>query len=78
LVYDGVQLLAKALHDMGRSQEVTPKSFSCDGIDSWAQGNNLINFIKTVRRVEGCRSNKMRNSLFPKNEVLVHVFGRLK
>jgi hypothetical protein len=33
---------------MGRSQEVTPKSFSCDGIDTWAQGNNLINFMKTV------------------------------
>lgn len=48
LVYDGVQLLAKALHDMGRSQEVTPKSFSCDGIDTWAQGNNLINFMKMV------------------------------
>lgn len=48
LVHDGVQLLAKALHDMGRSQEVTPKSFSCDGIDTWAQGNNLIHFIKTV------------------------------
>ncbi|XP_046464667.1 glutamate receptor ionotropic, kainate 2-like [Daphnia pulex] len=52
LVYDGVQLLAKALHDMGRSQEVTPKSFSCDGIDTWAQGNNLINFMKTTE-IEG-------------------------
>lgn len=52
LVHDAVQLLAKALHDMGTNQDVTPRSFSCDGVDSWAQGNNLVNFIKTTE-IEG-------------------------
>ena len=49
-MHDSIQLLAKALHDMGRSQEVTPKSLSCDGSDIWTQGINLINFMKSVRR----------------------------
>ncbi|KAI9550316.1 hypothetical protein GHT06_007599 [Daphnia sinensis] len=52
LVHDAVQLFAKALHDMGTNQDVTPRSFSCDGVDSWAQGNNFVNFIKTTE-IEG-------------------------
>lgn len=48
LVYDGVQLLAKALHEMDRSQEVMPKSLSCDAADSWSQGINLVNFMRNV------------------------------
>ncbi|XP_059352207.1 glutamate receptor ionotropic, kainate 2-like [Daphnia carinata] len=52
LVHDAVQLLAKALHDMGTNPDVMPRSFSCDGVDSWSQGNMLVNFIKTTE-IEG-------------------------
>lgn len=38
---------------MDRSQEVTPKSLSCDGVDSWTQGINLVNFMRNVSAVLG-------------------------
>lgn len=47
-MYDAVQLLAKALHDMDRSQEVNIKPLNCEGVDTWYQGPNVVNYMKMV------------------------------
>ena len=47
-MHDAVQLLAKALHEMDRSQEVSLKPLACDGVDSWASGINVVNYMKLV------------------------------
>ena len=47
-MYDAVQLLAKALNELDRNQEVTLKSLTCDGFDSWNHGLSLANYIKMV------------------------------
>lgn len=50
-MYDAVQLLAKALHEMDRSQEVSIKSMDCNGVDTWHQGASLINYMKMVNSI---------------------------
>ncbi|KAK3891725.1 hypothetical protein Pcinc_004391 [Petrolisthes cinctipes] len=53
LLYDGVQLVAKALTDLDRSHRVQVRPLQCD-IDSppWEYGTSLLNYIKLVQ-VEG-------------------------
>ena len=48
LTYDAVQLFAKALHELDRSQDVTFKSLNCEGTDTWVHGNSLVNYMKLV------------------------------
>jgi glutamate receptor, ionotropic, invertebrate len=48
LIYDSVLLVAKALHELDRSQVVNIKSVSCEGVDSWSHGQSLVNYMKLV------------------------------
>jgi len=48
LIYDAVQLFARALHDLDRSQNVDTRPLSCDGSDTWRHGNSLVNYMKLV------------------------------
>jgi len=48
LIYDGVQLLAKALHELDRNQEISLKRLTCDGFDSWNYGSNVVKYMKMI------------------------------
>ena len=48
LTYDAVQLIAKALRELDRSQDVRVKSLNCEGTDTWIHGNSLINYMTMV------------------------------
>ena len=48
LVYDAVQVFAKALTDLDRSQDVQPVSIDCTGRETWQHGNSLVNYMKMV------------------------------
>lgn len=48
LIYDGVKLLAKALHELDRHQELSLKRLNCDGYDSWNYGSNVAQHMKKV------------------------------
>ena len=48
LVYDAVQMFAKALTDLDRSQEVETTSIDCGGRETWQHGNSLVNYMKMV------------------------------
>ena len=48
-VYDAVQVFAKALTDLDRSQDVQPVSIDCTGRETWQHGNSLVNYMKLVR-----------------------------
>ncbi|XP_057367560.1 glutamate receptor ionotropic, kainate 2-like [Daphnia carinata] len=52
LTYDAVHMIAKALAELDRSQDVRVKSLNCDGIDTWIHGNSLINYM-TLVEMEG-------------------------
>ena len=47
-MYDAVQLLAKALHDMDRSQEVIIKPLNCESNDTWHIGDSVVNYMRMV------------------------------
>ena len=51
LVYDAVQMFAKALTDLDRSQEVETTSIDCGGRETWQHGNSLVNYMKMVWKV---------------------------
>ena len=48
LIYDAVQMFARALTDLDRSQDVQPVSIDCTGRETWQHGNSLVNFMKMV------------------------------
>ncbi|XP_076034612.1 glutamate receptor ionotropic, kainate 2-like isoform X3 [Oratosquilla oratoria] len=48
LMYDAVQLFAKALHDLHRSRHIDLTRLECDGDATWVHGNSLINYMKWV------------------------------
>lgn len=48
LIYDGVQLLAKALHELDRNQDISLKRLTCDGFDSWNYGPSVVKYMKMV------------------------------
>ena len=61
LIYDGVHLFARALHQLDQSQVqavgravlsaeqvINTRPLSCDGQDTWQHGNSLVNFMKLV------------------------------
>nr|CAG4645346.1 EOG090X00ST [Lynceus sp. MCZ IZ 141354] len=48
LAYDAVQLFAKAMHELDRSQDVVIKPLNCSRSDTWIHGNSLINYMKMV------------------------------
>ncbi|XP_032790934.2 glutamate receptor ionotropic, kainate 2 [Daphnia magna] len=52
LTYDAVHMIAKALRELDRSQDVRVKSLNCDGVDTWIHGNSLINYM-TLVEMEG-------------------------
>lgn len=41
-------MIAKALRELDRSQDVRVKSLNCDGVDTWIHGNSLINYMTLV------------------------------
>ncbi|XP_042238473.1 glutamate receptor ionotropic, kainate 2-like isoform X3 [Homarus americanus] len=49
LMYDAVQLFAKALHDLDRSRHIDVTPLECDGDITWVHGNSLINYMKWVQ-----------------------------
>lgn len=48
LTYDAVHMIAKALAELDRSQDVRVKPLNCDGTDTWIHGNSLINYMTLV------------------------------
>ena len=48
MVYDAVQMFAKALTDLDRSQDVQTSSIECGGRETWQHGNSLVNYMKMV------------------------------
>jgi len=48
LIYDGVQLLAKTLHELDLNQEITLKRLNCDGLDSWNYGSAVVAHMKRI------------------------------
>ncbi|KAI1307964.1 Glutamate receptor ionotropic, kainate 2 [Halotydeus destructor] len=48
LMYDAVHLLAKALHDLDRSQAISIQSLSCDTEEPWSHGSTLTNYMKMI------------------------------
>ncbi|XP_069947297.1 glutamate receptor ionotropic, kainate 2 isoform X3 [Cherax quadricarinatus] len=49
LMYDAVQLFAKALDDLDRSRHIDVTPLECDGDVTWVHGNSLINYMKWVQ-----------------------------
>ncbi|XP_064105620.1 LOW QUALITY PROTEIN: glutamate receptor ionotropic, kainate 2-like [Macrobrachium nipponense] len=49
LMYDAVQLFAKALDDLDRSRHIDITPLDCDGDATWVHGNSLINYMKWVQ-----------------------------
>ncbi|XP_069951466.1 glutamate receptor ionotropic, kainate 2-like [Cherax quadricarinatus] len=49
LMYDAVQLFAKALDDLDRSHHIKVTPLDCDADITWMHGNSLINYIKWVQ-----------------------------
>ncbi|XP_050700937.1 glutamate receptor ionotropic, kainate 2-like isoform X2 [Eriocheir sinensis] len=49
LMYDAVQLFAKALDDLDRSRHIDVTPLECDGDATWVHGNSLINYMKWVQ-----------------------------
>ncbi|XP_045593286.1 glutamate receptor ionotropic, kainate 2 isoform X4 [Procambarus clarkii] len=49
LMYDAVQLFAKALDDLDRSRHIDVTPLECDGDITWIHGNSLINYMKWVQ-----------------------------
>ena len=49
-MYDAVQVFAKALTDLDRSQDVQPVSIDCTGRETWQHGNSLVNYMKMVSK----------------------------
>ena len=47
-MYDAVQMFAKALTDLDRSQDVQTSSIDCGGRETWQHGNSLVNYMKMV------------------------------
>lgn len=48
LVFDAVQLFAKALDDLERSRHINVTPLDCDGDVTWIHGNSFINYMKWV------------------------------
>ncbi|XP_065566794.1 glutamate receptor ionotropic, kainate 2-like [Artemia franciscana] len=48
MIYDGVVLFAKALHELDRSQDVNIRPLSCDSADTSTFGNSLANYMRLV------------------------------
>nr|XP_053632783.1 glutamate receptor ionotropic, kainate 3-like [Cherax quadricarinatus] len=53
LMYDAVQLFAKALDDLDRSRHIGVTPLECDGDITWVHGNSLINYMKWGRHTRG-------------------------
>ncbi|KAK4297158.1 hypothetical protein Pmani_030406 [Petrolisthes manimaculis] len=49
LMYDAVQLFAKALDDLDRPRHIDVTPLECDGDFTWVHGNSLINYMKWVQ-----------------------------
>ncbi|KAK8388628.1 hypothetical protein O3P69_020541 [Scylla paramamosain] len=49
LMYDAVQLFAKALDDLDRSRHIDVTPLECDGDSTWVHGNSLVNYMKWVQ-----------------------------
>lgn len=48
LIYDGLGLFARALHDLDRTQTIDVQRLSCDDSVFWNHGNSIIAYIKVV------------------------------
>ena len=62
-MYDAVQMFAKALTDLDRSQDVQTSSIDCGGRETWQHGNSLVNYMKMV------------SSLFHLRNVFIYTNG---
>ena len=51
LMYDAVELFAKALKELTVAQTVTTQSLSCDKKETWTFGNSLLNYMKSVNNL---------------------------
>ncbi|XP_018027547.2 glutamate receptor ionotropic, kainate 2 [Hyalella azteca] len=49
LIYDAVQLFAKALENLDRSSHVNVTRLRCDEDVTWGHGNSLVNYMKWVQ-----------------------------
>ena len=47
-MYDAVQMFARALTDLDRSQDVQTTSIDCGGRETWQHGNSFVNYMKMV------------------------------
>lgn len=65
LTYDAVQLIvqliAKALRELDRSQDVRVKSLNCEGTDTWIHGNSLINYMTMVTSSKNLTSYSLKS-----------------
>ena len=64
MIYDGVVLFAKALHELDRSQDVNIRPLSCDSADTSTFGNSLANYMRLVSLVLKHLEVIIKNSLF--------------
>ena len=48
LVYDAVQLLYQAVHELFGATEITPIPLRCEEDVNWSHGVSLVNYIKLV------------------------------
>lgn len=49
LIYDAVQVFARALTELDRSQDIQTSSLDCNLENTWQHGNSLINYMKLVQ-----------------------------
>lgn len=49
LIYDAVQLFARAFKQFKEAVKGNVRALTCDGFDSWEHGASLANFIRAVR-----------------------------
>ncbi|KAL5010168.1 hypothetical protein ScPMuIL_012473 [Solemya velum] len=48
LVYDGVHLLARSLHELSRAHEINTTPLSCSKTTTWEHGRSLLNYMKSM------------------------------
>ena len=52
LIYDAVQVFARALSDLDISQHISVEPVPCDGGHAWQHGNSLLNYMKMVSNAQ--------------------------
>nr|CAD7599303.1 unnamed protein product [Timema genevievae] len=53
LMYDAVQVFAKALHEVDLAENVKMPSLSCDSEEPWDYGPTIIDYMKQARHKDG-------------------------